>query len=194
MTADPIYAHIRVVLSIILGMGITTLLKGIASIIEHPRLFGWSWIHMSWVVWALISIMTFWWWEFRLTEVPVWTFGSYLFVLSYCALYFMMSTLLFPSDVREFGSYENYILERRGWFFGLIALLTVMDLVDTSLKGSARWHTLGAAYLAHTVIMLGVVIIGFTQKRRKVQLTLAVFALAYQAAYFAVEYFTLSVD
>lgn len=194
MTADQIYSHIRVVLSIILGLGITTLLKGIASIIEHPRRFGWSWIHMGWVVWALISIMTFWWWEFRLTEVPVWTFGSYLFILCYCALYFMMSTMLFPTDVREFGSYENYVLERRGWFFGLIGLLTLMDLVDTSIKGSARWHVLGAAYVVHAVVMLGVVVVGLTQKRRGVQLALALFTLAYQVCYFAFEYFTLSVD
>ncbi|MET0937024.1 MAG: hypothetical protein ABWX83_13610 [Luteibacter sp.] len=193
MTADQIYPHIRVVLSIILGLGITTLLKGIASIIEHPRRFGWSWIHMSWVVWALLSIMTFWWWEFRLTEVTTWTFGSYLFILCYCALYFMLTTMLFPSDVREFGSYENYVLQRRGWFFGLIALLTAMDLVDTSLKGTARWHTLGAAYPVHVAIMLAIVVIGLTWKRRGVQLALAVLALAYQVVYFALAYFTLSV-
>ncbi|PTQ70561.1 hypothetical protein [Pseudomonas sp. GV071] len=194
MTPDPIYTHIRIFLSIILGLGITTLLRGIASIIEHPRRFGWSWIHMGWVVWALVSIMTFWWWEFRLTQVPVWTFGSYLFIVCYCALYFMMSTMLFPSDVREFGSYENYLLARRGWFFGLIALLTAMDLVDTSLKGNARWQTLGAAYTAHALIMLGVVLLGLTQKRRRVQLTLVLFTLVYQAAYFGFEYFTLAAD
>jgi hypothetical protein len=194
MTPDPIFAHIRIVLSIILGMGITTLLRGIASIIEHPRQFGWSWIHMGWVGWAFISILTFWWWEFRLAQVPVWTFGSYLFIVSYCALYFMMSTMLFPSDVREFGSYENYVLERRGWFFGLIALLTAVDLFDTSLKGDARWQTLGVAYTVHAVIMLCVVLIGLTQKRRRVQLTLALFTLIYQACYFAFEYFTLSAD
>ncbi|MBS4081171.1 hypothetical protein [Pseudomonas rustica] len=194
MIPDQIYSHIRIVLSIILGLGITTLLKGIASIIEHPRQFGWSWIHMSWVVWALISIMTFWWWEFRLTQVPVWTFESYFFIVCYCALYFMVSTMLFPSDVREFGSYENYLLERRAWFFGLIALITAMDLIDTSLKGNARWHTLGAAYTAHTAIMLGIVLIGITQKRRRVQLTLALFTLIYQVGYFVVEYFTLLAD
>jgi hypothetical protein len=69
-----------------------------------------------------------------------------------------------------------------------------MDLIDTSLKGNARWHTLGAAYTAHTVIMLGIVLIGITQKRRRVQLTLALFTLIYQVGYFVVEYFTLLAD
>lgn len=37
MDTDPVYLHIRVVLSIILGLSITTLLRGLAGIIEHPK-------------------------------------------------------------------------------------------------------------------------------------------------------------
>jgi hypothetical protein len=38
------------------------------------------------------------------------------------------------------------------------------------------------------------VLIGITQKRRRVQLALALFSLIYQLGYFAVEYFTLIAD
>lgn len=85
MDTDPVYLHIRVVLSIILGLSITTLLRGLAGIIEHPKRRGCSLIHLCWVVWALISVVTFWWWEFRLGEVRQWTFELYLFVIAYCA-------------------------------------------------------------------------------------------------------------
>ncbi|MHA6206000.1 hypothetical protein ACXU4B_16360 [Dyella soli] len=194
MGPDQSYPHIRVVLSIVLGLGIATLLKGIASIIQHPRRYGWSWIHMSWVVWALTSIVTFWWWEFRLTEVPTWTFESYLFVITYCALYLMLPALLFPDDIREFGSYENYLIQRRARFFGLIALVTVMDVIDTSIKGRARWHTLGIAYPIHIVVLLVACVLGATLQRKRPHLVLALFALVHQVAYFVIEYFTLSVD
>lgn len=192
MGADQLYPHIRVVLSIILGLGITTLLAGIASIIEHPKRYHWSWIHMSWVVWALISIVTFWWWEFRLTALTHWTFGIYLFVIGYCSLYFMLSTLLFPKDVREYGSYEGYLLHRRPWFFGLIALITLMDLADTAIKGASRWQALGAAYPVHTALLLGIAALGIALPGKRAQLFLAFGALAYQIAYFAAEYFTLT--
>lgn len=194
MSPDQIYPHIRVVLSIILGMGITTLLNGLASVIEHPRRYGWSWIHMTWAAWALLSIVTFWWWEFRLSTVQVWTFGKYVFVIAYCATYFMVSTLLFPRDVREYGSYEHYLIQRRGWFFGTIALITLMDLADTALKGESRWHMLGQAYPVHTVLMLVIAGMGAWLANRKLQLVIALFALAYQIAYFAIEYLTLGTD
>ncbi len=194
MSPDQIYPHIRVVLSIILGMGITTLLSGVASVIEHPRRYGWSWIHMTWAVWALLSIVTFWWWEFRLTAVQVWTFGKYVFVIAYGATYFMVSTLLFPRDVREYGSYEHYLIQRRGWFFGTIALITLMDLADTALKGESRWHMLGQAYPVHTVLMLVIAGLGAWLASRRLQLAIALFSLAYQVVYFATEYLTLGTD
>ncbi|UIJ45125.1 hypothetical protein LZK98_19095 [Sphingomonas cannabina] len=194
MGTDQLYLHIRVVMSIILGLGITTLLKGVAAIIVHPKRYRWSWIHMSWVVWTLVSIVTFWWWEFRLAEVARWTFGSYLFVIAYCSCFFMLSALLFPEDVQEYGSYEGYLLERRAWFFGLIALMTLMDLADTSLKGASRWHALGWLYPMHIAVMLAVAGLGAWLKDKQAQLVLALAALGYQLVYYGIEYFTLATE
>lgn len=189
---DQLYPHIRVVMSIILGLGITTLLTGIASIIEHPKRRRWSWVHMLWVAWALVSIVTFWWWEFALVAVPRWSFGGYLFIISYCSLYFMLSSLLFPKDLRDYGSYEAYLLDRRYWFFGLVGLIALVDLGDTALKGGARWHALGAAYPVHTLATLAIAVLGMTLRRSRPHLALAACALVYQIGYFAVEYVALS--
>lgn len=194
MDTDPVYLHIRVVLSIILGLSITTLLRGLAGIIEHPRRRGWSWIHLCWVVWALISVVTFWWWEFRLGEIRQWTFELYLFVIAYCAAWYLLCVLLFPDDVREYGSYENYLLQRRGGFFGMLALVTLLDLVDTDIKGHSRWQMLGDAYWVHTVVMLVIAGLGMALRQRRAHLALALLALAYQASYFLLEYFTLASD
>lgn len=190
VTVQQILPHIRVVLGIILGLSITTLLKGIASIIEHPRKFGWSAIHMSWVIWALVSIVTFWWWEFNLSEVEVWTFGAYLFVVAYCSSYFLLAALLFPTDIREFGGYEDYLLHRRRWFFGVVALILLLDLADTSLKGEIRWRELGAAYPVRTAAMLLIAGLGAAFASRRLQLGLALVALVSSVGYFAWQYFT----
>ena len=66
METEPVFLHIRVVMGIILGLSITTLLKGLAQIIEHPQRRGCSALHLCWVMWTLVSLVTFWWWEFRL--------------------------------------------------------------------------------------------------------------------------------
>jgi hypothetical protein len=76
----------------------------------------------------------------------------------------------------------------------MIALSTLMDLADTALKGQSRWHMLGQAYPVHTVLMLVIAGLGAWLANRKLQLAIALFALAYQVAYFASEYFTLGTD
>ncbi|CRR06054.1 MULTISPECIES: hypothetical protein [Stenotrophomonas] len=194
MQTDPLFLHIRVVMGIILGLSITTVLKGLAQIIEHPQRRGCSALHLGWVAWTLISLVTFWWWEFRLIEVHRWTFETYLFVIVYCATWFLLCALLFPDDLREYGSYGNYLMQRRRWIFSVIAALTLLDLVDTAIKGSSRWKLLGAAYPLHAVLMLAVAVLGWRLRSQRTQLRLVLATLAYQIGYFAVEYFTVGSD
>ncbi|MBA0327521.1 hypothetical protein [Stenotrophomonas maltophilia] len=191
MQTDPLFLHIRVVMGIILGLSITTVLKGLAQIIEHPQRRGCSALHLGWVAWTLISLVTFWWWEFRLIEVHRWTFETYLFVIVYCATWFLLCALLFPDDLREYGSYGNYLMQRRRWIFSVVAALTLLDLVDTAIKGSSRWKLLGAAYPLHAVLMLAVAVLGWRLRSQRTQLRLVLATLAYQIGYFAVEYFTV---
>ncbi|HLZ05904.1 MAG TPA: hypothetical protein VKR55_27610 [Bradyrhizobium sp.] len=190
MGSDHIFFHVRIVLAIVLGLSITKLLNGIALLIE--RRDSWSLIHMSWVLWALMSVMTFWWWEFALSRVPTWTFSSYLFVIIYCSLYFVLSALLFPDDAEKYGRYEDYLIERRYWFFGLIALITLMDMIDTSLKGAARWHMLGIAYPIKTGVMLVIAGTGMIFINKRAHLVLALIALVYLTAYYSVEYLNVA--
>lgn len=194
MQTDPLFLHIRVVMGIILGLSITTVLKGLAQIIEHPQRRGCSALHLGWVAWTLISLVTFWWWEFRLIEVHRWTFETYLFVIVYCATWFLLCALLFPDDLREYGSYGNYLMQRRRWIFSVVAALTLLDLVDTAIKGSSRWKLLGAAYPLHAVLMLAVAVLGCRLRSQRTQLRLVLATLAYQIGYFAVEYFTVGSD
>jgi hypothetical protein len=186
---DQVYLHIRVVLAIVLGLAITKLLNGIALLIERRN--RWSLIHVSWVLWALVSVVTFWWWEFRLSALPAWTFSSYIFVISYCSLYFVLSALIFPEDASMNGGYDDYLIERRYWFFGLIAVITLMDLIDTSLKGSERWEALGIAYPVKTAVMLVIAGLGMILVNKKAHLVLALAALIYLTAYYTIEYFNV---
>ena len=74
-----LYLHVRVLVSIILGLSVTRLVGGVAGLIQHPGRHPVSSIHLGWVAWALLSVITFWWWEFNLSLIPRWNFGLYFF-------------------------------------------------------------------------------------------------------------------
>ena len=108
-----LYPHVRVVISIIVGLCITTLLSGFARFVQHPRRERVSILYLGWAISLLLWIIHFWWWEFRLSMVPQWTFANYFFVILYAILFYFLCTLLFPSDLKDYSGYEDYFLSRR---------------------------------------------------------------------------------
>jgi hypothetical protein len=178
-----LYQHVRVVISIIVELCITTLLSGFARFVQHPRREKVSILHLGWAASLLLSIIHFWWWEFRLALVEQWTFAIYFFVILYAILFYFLCTLLFPSDLQDYSGYEEYFLSRRYWFFGILAATFIADIVDTNLKGSAYLHSLGVEYPIRIAVGLAICSIAMFTRNRRVQLVLLAVSLLYQVFY-----------
>ena len=185
-----LYQHVRVVISIIVGLCITTLLSGFARFVQHPRREHASLLHLGWAVSLLLWIIHFWWWEFRLSLVAQWTFANYVFIILYAVLYFFLCTLLFPADLREYAGYEEYFLSRRRWFFGFLAATFIADVIDTSLKGSAYIHSFGVEYPIRIAVNLTLCIIAMSTANRRVQLAVLGVSFLYHIALITLLYST----
>jgi hypothetical protein len=182
-SSPDVYTHIKVVISIIVGLCITTLLKGFADFVQHPKRAKVSILHLGWAASLLLWIIHFWWWEFRLTMVPHWTFEIYFFVILYAILFYFLSTLLFPSDLKDYAGYEDYFLSRRVWFFGFLAATFIADIIDTSLKGSAYLHSFGIEYPIRIAVSLLLCILAMITRNRRIQLTLLTVSFLYQVSF-----------
>lgn len=185
-----LYLHVRVVISIIVGLCITTLLSGFARFVQHPRRERVSILHLGWAASLLLWIIHFWWWEFRLSMVQTWTFASYFFVILYAILFYFLCTLLFPSDLKDYAGYEDYFLSRRKWFFGFLAATYVADVIDTSLKGSAYLHSFGIEYPIRIIANLTICAIAMFTSNRRVQLILLTVSFLYHIFLIALVYST----
>lgn len=167
VTSQDIYFHIRVLIGVVVGLGVTRILSGVARLVQHPgreRLYP---PHLVWTLVILISTIHFWWWEFELIQVTPFRFQLFVFILFYAFLFFLLASLLFPDDMREYDGYEGYFLSRRRWFFGLFAATFVVDLFDTLIKGRERLLELGPEYQVKLVVcVLLCVIAAWTDNRR----------------------------
>jgi hypothetical protein len=182
-SSPDLYLHVKVVISIIVGLCITTLLNGFARFVQHPKRAKVSILHLGWAVSLLLWIIHFWWWEFRLALVPQWTFAIYFFIILYAILFYFLCTLLFPSDLHDYSGYEDYFLSRRRWFFGILAATFVADIIDTNLKGSAYLHSFGIEYPIRIGVSLAVCVVAMVVRDRRVQLALLALSLLYQVSF-----------
>jgi hypothetical protein len=192
MSQAPLYLHIRVMLSLILGLAITTLLKGMVGFVQHPGKRPWSAIHLGWSLWTLLSCVLVWWWEFELARVRSWSFGLYAYELLYCSSYYVLAALLYPDEIAEYGGYANYFISRRKWLFGLVGLITVIDVGDSLVKGVDYFRNLGPIYQMHAMVMIAIAAVGAASPSRTVQRVLVSGALLFLVWYTVAQYARLA--
>jgi hypothetical protein len=175
-----IFPHVRIVLGMVIGLGIARMLGGIAGFIQHPGRHRVSLLHMLWVGSILLELVLFWWWEFGLSHVPNWNFSVYLFLVGYAVVLYLIAALLFPDNIAEYAGYEDFFIQRRRWFFGLLAAAFLLDVVDTMIKGSEHWSQLSGDYLVQVPIGLVLCLIAYMSARRGVHIALAGVHILYQ--------------
>jgi hypothetical protein len=141
------YLHVRVLFSMILGLGVSWLLTGVARIVQHPKEYKFYWVHLLWSFFLFIYLLHFWWWEYRLQGIQKWTFPLYVFIAFYAVLLFFLCVLMFPQEMQDYDSFKTYFYSRRKWIFSLMTTLFVVDLVDTLIKGHALQQELGTYHL-----------------------------------------------
>ncbi|WP_119272319.1 hypothetical protein [Taklimakanibacter deserti] len=171
MEAAPIphdaFIHIRIILGIVLGLSLTRLVSGLTRFVQHPQREQIYPIHLGWVLFLLLAITHFWWFEFGLASLSHWTFEIYLFLIFYAAIFAVLAALLFPDRMDEYKGFEDYFQSRRQWFYGFLALIFVLDLIDTWIKGADYFRSFGIEYpLRQAAFALCSIIAMFVPSRR----------------------------
>ena len=185
-----LYLHVRVFISIILGLSVTRLLGGLTLFMNSSRKRA-SWIHLGWVAWVLLDVISFWWWEFRLSQITHWTFALYLFVIAYASMFFLQAALLFPDDIEGYDGYRDYFLARRPWFLGICGLAAAMDVVDTLIKGTEHLRSLGPEYLVRTAVFIILCVIASRTRNLTFHGLFVACGLLYEAAFVYRFFFSL---
>ncbi len=183
--------HARTVISIILGLSMARLLNGVAGLIQHPKKEHLWWPHLCWVVYMMVSITAFWWWQFQLNELRVLTFETYIFLIAEAAMLFLLCSVIFPTEISEYEGYGDYFMSRRAWFFGLLILSLLMDVVDTWLKGAQHFASLGAEYPVRITLMVGLCLAACFVRNIRFHAVFALAALVYFVSYIARHYGTV---
>jgi hypothetical protein len=183
--AHDVFVHVRIVMGTIIGLGVTRLLMGLAGLIQHPKRARLSIVHLLWVGSILFELILFWWWEYELSELKVWSFGTFAFLIGYSITLFALAALLFPDRLDDYEGYEDFFLKRRHWFFALFGLTFVLDIVDTLLKGEPYLDSLGVGYLIQVPLGAALCAIAIWTTDRRYHIGLVLAHLTYQFAWAA---------
>ncbi|MTH97299.1 hypothetical protein [Roseibium sp. RKSG952] len=157
-TSSAEFVHVRIIMGMVVGLGMARLMNGLALFVQHPGKIPIYSVHLGWSLYMLLGVTFFWWFEFALVSVDTWTFESYLFHIFFAAIYFFISAVLYPEKMEEYSGYKDYFLRRRAWIYSLLAVLFLVDVADTRLKGIEHFQELGPSYLVRQLAIVALVL------------------------------------
>jgi len=171
------FEFITVLLSIVVGLGITRLLGGLARAIEIRGSLKSYWVQAVWSINVGLYLVVFWWVVvFNHSSREHWIFLNFLHLFFYSTLIYLQAVLIIPRDLEEGTDLASHFFSVRPWFFGIGALLPIAEIGDTLMHGFGNLLSFGPAYILIQLTALVLNVIAATTDNRRFH---AVFCIGY---------------
>lgn len=132
------FEYLSVLVSIIVGLALTQLLSGAARLIQLRHRIAMHPATLCWMAVLFLVNVQVWWVAFERRESLQWTFFAFLLYLLIPIGVFLLSYLVLPDlgdeDAADLGANFDH---NRGWFFGLLAMLPAVSLLEQLAREGA---------------------------------------------------------
>lgn len=123
------FSYLSVLLSIIIGLGITQLLTAIGRIIRNRDRTQVDWLPLLWALVLLVVFVQVWWSSFGLRSFRDWTFVGFLFILAQTCTLYLMAAVILPEQPDETASLAAHYERQHKWFFGFLVVTLVISIL-----------------------------------------------------------------
>lgn len=127
------FNYLSVLLSIIIGLGITQVLTAAGRLIRGRARVVAYWPPLLWAAVLIVIYVQVWWSMFELRSHADWTFLSFLAVLTQTVTLYMMAALVLPETVDEEIDLRAHYERHSSWFFGFFIATVLVSLVKELL-------------------------------------------------------------
>src|SRR3954466_9687397 len=97
------FSYLSVLLSIILGLGLTQILTSLGRILRDRDRVRIDWLPISWGLLLVVVYVQVWWAMFGLRTQRDWAFFGFAVVLAQTATLYVMAAVALPDQVSERG-------------------------------------------------------------------------------------------
>lgn len=167
-----VFEYIGVLVSVIMGLGITHLATGATKLIQHRDEVRFYLPHALWTVNVLIYILLIWWGMFWWSGHEDWVAYEYLFISLYAIVLFFLAAMLYPWDMDRDIDVQKYFFRNRYWFFGAMFVAWSLDIPETLIKASTDLRPVPQEYFLFVGLHLAIAVTGFITRRHLVHLVL----------------------
>ncbi|HET9439048.1 MAG TPA: hypothetical protein VFO52_02710 [Longimicrobiales bacterium] len=128
------FEYLSVLISIIVGLGISHLLSSAARLIQLRRRITLHWPTALWMLFLFIALIQIWWVAFERSTMTDWQFFAFLLYLGIPVSAFILSYLVVPdlTDPTEIDLRASFA-ENRVWLYGILGAVVLFSFADQAV-------------------------------------------------------------
>ena len=157
------FEFISVLISLIIGLGITNLLSGAGRAFYRRRKSPIDEVHMVLTVVTLLILVLNWWVTFSWRGETNWTFEKFLVLIVWMVSLFMLTIFLYPPDLSEAEEARDIWLHNRVGYYGAFVVMCLFDILQTAMRGGLFHPIWYVPYVGHYAVLSA---IGMIMRRR----------------------------
>jgi hypothetical protein len=125
------FEYVSVLISIILGLGITQIVTGIADVIQNWRSAKLYLPHGLWVVFVFFLHIQEWWVLYEMRTITTWKLPVFLFTILYPIGLFILARLLFPVyTLNQATVFKAFYYSNYNKYFGTAVILITLSIIN----------------------------------------------------------------
>ena len=129
------FKYLSVMVSILLGLGISTLFGGIGNLVQIRRRVKLFWLHSLWVMLLVFLHLHMWWSFWALRGVTEWTYFTFVYILIGPGALVIASHMIIPELIGERIDVERYYFDSSPLFFGILTVAAVWAMFLEPIMG-----------------------------------------------------------
>lgn len=172
-----IFNYLAIVLSIVVGLGLTTALDALTRLVKYRKNIKIYWVPILWEMGVLLMLLLHWFGIWNYQEMQDWTFPKFLLLLLPAISLYITSHLAFPEihEGKKYDMEDNYYRNRR-YFFGAALSYFVFDgISSTLLYDIGNWFSLENGF---RLAGIALVYISARSDNRTIHAVISILALA----------------
>ena len=160
------FEFLSVLISVVVGLGMANLLTGIGRLLHRRESVQVSIPFVAWTAFVFFYMIIYWWTVvFGWQDWPDWNLLYFVFVLTYGIILYLLSVILFPTDMPGGWDPHSSLMSMRHWFFGTFLALILIEVTDSYLKGHLSEFST-PYFLLLTIWLISGIASWFSEKKR----------------------------
>ena len=183
------YEHVLVVMSIVIGLAVTQLLKGAAQLYRTRERVRTYWLHWAWTILLVVFSLLVWWTYWSYSAISDWTFLRFVIYLSPGVVFYFLTAIVFPGPGEQVVDLREYYFANRSGFFGTFAAYVITaGLTAIIVRGMPVTDSSNLFRLGTVILML----VGRRSASAKIHTALFIVSALMMIAFIAAYHFRLA--